>query len=87
MVEEHRHGATVHDHHHAHVTHYLRPTEEWTHLTARHAHEHNHPPLDHSHLSHEDLVKEHDREAHVHDHERPASPAVPGLGLSAPSPG
>ena len=75
-AEPHRHDALVHDHEHAHVTHYLVQGEQWAHLTATHTHDHNHAPLTHAHMPHRDQEKEHGREAHVHDHEQPAeSPA------------
>ena len=73
MGEQHRHDAEVHDHKHAHVTHYLSGGQDWTHLTASHQHEHNHAALSHSHEPHEDPAHEHGREAHVHDHEQPTS--------------
>ncbi len=76
MAQEHSHDPLVHAHEHVHVTHYVRPEEETTHLPASHEHEHNHPALDHQHSPHEDPSKEHEREAHVHDHVRPEkSPA------------
>ena len=36
MAEQHSHDAEVHDHQHAHVTHYLSSGQTWTHLTASH---------------------------------------------------
>jgi hypothetical protein len=45
MAEQHSHDAEVHDHQHAHVTHYLSSGQTWTHLTASHQHEHNHAAL------------------------------------------
>jgi hypothetical protein len=75
-AEQHSHEALVHDHEHAHVTHYLVQGEQWTHLTATHAHEHNHAPVAHAHNPHKDEQKEHLQEGHIHDHEQPAqSPA------------
>ncbi len=71
MAKEHKHDETVHVHEHRHVTHYLRPGEEWAHLTATHRHQHNHPAQAHTHEPHEDAAKEHPREAHVHDHAHP----------------
>jgi hypothetical protein len=74
--QQHSHDETVHGHEHVHVTHYLRPEEDWLHMTANHAHEHNHAPLEHTHVPHDDPDKEHEREAHIHDHVRPEkSPA------------
>ena len=72
MAQEHRHDEQVHGHEHFHVTHYLRPGEDWAHLTASHTHEHNHPEVTHDHPQHEDPEKEHTREGHVHDHAEPA---------------
>jgi hypothetical protein len=75
-LQEHHHDAKVHQHEHAHVTHYLVQGEQWAHLTARHDHEHNHAAVTHIHQRHEDEAKEHQREAHIHDHQQPAkSPA------------
>ena len=76
MADEHAHDEVLHDHEHVHVSHYVRPEEEPTHLTATHGHEHNHPAVQHSHVPHEDPEKEHRREGHIHDHTRPErSPA------------
>ena len=38
-AEQHSHDAEVHQHEHAHVTHYMVQGEQWTHLTAKHDHE------------------------------------------------
>jgi hypothetical protein len=74
--DQHSHDEKVHDHEHMHVTHYLRPEEEWVHLTANHTHDHNHARLTHAHAPYEEMDKEHGREAHIHDHLRPdESPA------------
>jgi hypothetical protein len=73
MAESHHHDAEIHDHGHVHVTHYVRPEEDATHLEATHGHEHNHPALSHEHEPHEDAEKEHPREAHIHDHAHPSS--------------
>ena len=66
-----RAAETEHGHEHVHVTHYVRPGEEASHLPASHDHEHNHPALAHAHDPHDDPDKEHAREAHVHDHAQP----------------
>jgi hypothetical protein len=71
-MNTHKHGAVVHAHEHSHVTHYLRPTEDWVHLTTSHGHEHNHSACEHAHEAHQNWQKEHAREGHVHDHGHPA---------------
>jgi len=71
-TKQHKHEETVHAHEHRHVTHYLRPGEEWVHMTASHRHQHNHAELSHAHESHRQAGKEHEREAHIHDHAAPA---------------
>ena len=70
-MANHKHDAITHQQEHQHVTHYLRPTEDWVHLTASHSHQHNHSACEHRHESHEQWEKEHSREAHMHDHGHP----------------
>ena len=72
----HTHEETVHNHPHAHVSHYahgdkLEPVE---HMVWAHEHLHNHAEVEHAHEPHENVEEEHLHEAHVHDHDHPWSP-------------
>lgn len=72
VVEHHEHGALIHDHLHAHITHYLLYGTSMEHLVSRHEHEHNHAAVAHEH-SEQQRHAAHEREAHIHDHGHPAS--------------
>jgi hypothetical protein len=87
MGEQHSHDAEVHDHEHAHVTHYLGGGQDWTHPTAIHRHEHNHAAEAHSHEPHQDPANTAVRAASTTTSGRPAHRHSPHSGWPTTSAG